>query len=81
VYRAGLKFEKTGLVINSQSINDMGATLGIGLPVSGSFSNVNLGFEIGKKGTTASNLIQENYAILSLSLSLNDRWFQKRKFE
>jgi hypothetical protein len=81
VYRAGLKFEKTGLVINSESINDMGATLGIGLPVSGSFSNVNLGFEIGKKGTTASNLIQENYAILSLSLSLNDRWFQKRKFE
>jgi hypothetical protein len=81
VYRAGLKYEKTGLVINSQSINDMGATLGIGLPVSGSFSNVNLGFEIGKKGTTASNLIQENYAIFSVSLSLNDRWFQKRKFE
>ena len=81
VYRAGLKFEKTGLVINSQSINDMGATLGIGLPVSGTFSNLNLGFEIGKKGTTASKLIQENYAILSLSLSLNDRWFQKRKFE
>ena len=80
VYRGGLKYEKTGLVVNSQSINDIGMTLGIGFPVSGTFSNVNLGFELGKKGTTTSNLVQENYANFSLSLSLNDRWFEKRKF-
>ena len=80
VYRGGLKYEKTGLVVNSQSINDIGLTLGVGFPVSGTFSNVNLGFELGKKGTTSSNLVQENYANFSLSLSLNDRWFEKRKF-
>jgi long-subunit fatty acid transport protein len=80
VYRGGLKYEKTGLVVNSQSINDIGMTLGIGFPVSGTFSNVNFGFELGKKGTTTSNLVQENYANFSLSLSLNDRWFEKRKF-
>ncbi len=81
VYRGGLKYEQTGLIVNSKSINDIGATMGIGFPVSGSFSNINLGFEIGKRGTTSQGLIQENYAILSLSLSLNDRWFQKRKFD
>ena len=80
VYRGGLKFEKTGLVVNSQSINDLGVTLGIGFPITGTFSNVNLGFELGKKGTTSSNLVQENYANFSLSLSLNDKWFEKRKF-
>jgi hypothetical protein len=80
VYRAGLRYEKTGLVINSQSIKDYGLTLGLGFPVTGSFSNVNFGFEIGKKGTTSGNLVQENYANLSVSLSLNDRWFEKRKF-
>jgi long-subunit fatty acid transport protein len=80
VYRGGLKFEKTGLVVNSQSINDIGFTLGIGFPVTGSFSNVNLGFEFGKKGTTTSNLVQENYANFNISLSLNDKWFEKRKF-
>lgn len=80
VYRGGLKFEKTGLVVNAQSINDLGVTLGIGFPITGTFSNVNLGFELGKKGTTSSNLVQENYANLSLSLSLNDKWFEKRKF-
>ncbi len=80
VYRAGLKYEKTGLVVNSQSIKDMGLVLGIGFPITGSFSNANIGLEFGKKGTIQSNLIQENYVNLCLSLSLNDRWFQQRKY-
>ena len=79
-YRGGLKFEKTGMVINSESIDDMGLTFGVGLPLTGSFSNVNIGFELGKKGTTASNLVQENYANVSVSFSLNDQWFVRRKF-
>lgn len=80
VYRGGLRYEKTGLVVNSESINDMGITLGIGMPITGSFSNINFGFEIGKKGTTTSGLVQENYANLSVGMSLNDKWFVKRKF-
>lgn len=79
-YRAGFKYEKTGLIINSQSINDVGMTFGMGLPIIGSLSNVNLGLEYGKKGTTAANLIQENYFVLNFSFSLNDKWFVKRKF-
>ncbi len=80
-YRGGLKYEKTGLVINSQSINDVGFTLGVGLPISGTFSNVNFGLEMGKKGTTTANLIQENYVNFNVSFSLNDLWFRQRKFE
>jgi len=80
VYRGGLKYEKTGLVIDSESINDIGFTLGLGLPLRGTFSNINIGFELGKKGTTKSNLIQENYANVGIGLSLNDKWFEKRKF-
>ena len=80
VYRGGLKYEKTGLVVNAESINDVGLTLGVGFPVTGSFSNINLGLELGKKGTTTANLVQENYANFSISFSLNDKWFEKRKF-
>jgi hypothetical protein len=80
VYRGGLKYEKTGLVINSESIDNVGFTLGLGLPITGSFSNINIGFELGKRGTTSSGLIQENYANISIGLSLNDKWFEKRKF-
>lgn len=80
VYRGGLKYEKTGLIINSQSINDLGLTFGIGLPINGTFSNINIGFEYGKRGTTTSGLIQENYSNINVGFSLNDRWFEKRKF-
>jgi len=44
-------------------------------------SNVNLGFEYGQRGTTDSGLVQEDFFSAKISLSLNDRWFVKRKFE
>lgn len=79
-YRAGLRYEKTGLVINGESINDMGVSLGIGLPLLGG-SNLNIGAEYGIRGTTSANLIQENYLNLFVSLSISDRWFVKRKYD
>jgi hypothetical protein len=81
VYRAGLHYEKTGLNIKDESINEFGISFGVGLPVGTFFSNINLGFELGKRGTTSSNLLQENFVNFQLSLSLNDRWFQKRKYD
>ena len=77
VYRAGFRYENTGLILNNKSINDYGMTFGLGLPVG--VSNVNIGFEFGKKGTTSNGLIEENYFNLSVGLSLNDIWFVKRK--
>ncbi|MEL0652430.1 hypothetical protein V6246_13460 [Algibacter sp. TI.3.09] len=81
VYRAGVHFENTGLNIENESINEFGMSFGLGLPVGSFFSNANLGVEVGKRGTTNSNLIQENFVNFQLSLSLNDRWFSKRKFD
>ena len=80
VYRAGLRLEQTGLVVNNESIDELGISFGVGVPVGRLFSNANIGFEIGQRGTTSSNLVQENFFNISLSLSLNDRWFEKRKF-
>jgi long-subunit fatty acid transport protein len=80
-YRAGFNYENTGLIINNEAINNYGITFGLGLPLGGSFSNINIGFEYGKRGTTNAGLIEENYTNLFISLSLNDRWFVKRKYE
>lgn len=80
VYRAGLRLEQTGLVVNNESINELGISFGVGIPVGRLFSNANVAFEFGQRGTTASNLVQENFFNVNLSLSLNDRWFEKRKF-
>lgn len=80
-YRAGFKYEKLGLIVNNESINDVGLTVGAGFPITGTFSNVNVGLEFGKKGTTAAGLIQENYFNMNVSFSFNDRWFVKRKID
>ena len=80
-YRAGLRYENTGLIVNTKSINDTALTLGLGLPVGGTVSSLNVGMEYGKRGTTSVGLIQENYLNISIGLSFNDRWFVKRKFD
>lgn len=79
VYRAGVKYEETGLVVNNEKINNFGISFGLGLPVS-NFSNVNLNFEYGKRGTLNAGLIEENYFNAKLSFSLNEKWFIKRKY-
>ncbi len=85
-YRAGLRFEDTGLLVNANnnftSIKDFGINVGLGLPLPRQLSNVNVGFEYGQRGTTDNNLIKENYFNIRLSLSLNDiNWFQKSKID
>jgi long-subunit fatty acid transport protein len=83
-YRAGIRYENTGLVVQnglgSKSITDFAGTVGTGLPLGGLFSNINIGLEVGKRGTTYYGLLEENYVNLSFGLSLNDKWFVKRKY-
>lgn len=78
-YRAGAKLTKTGMMVNEKEINNFGITFGVGLPLGGSFSNLNVGFELGRRGTTDANLVEESYLKINLGLSLNDRWFIPRK--
>ena len=78
-YRAGINYQKTGLVVNDTDINEYGISFGVSLPMGLKLSNVNLGFEIGKRGTSDNNLIEEKFYNFRLSLSLNDKWFRKQK--
>lgn len=80
IYRVGVRYENTGLIINNTSVKDYAVTAGIGLPLMGVFSNINVGLEYGQRGTTSANLVQENYTNISIGFSLNDKWFQKRRF-
>jgi hypothetical protein len=62
-----LKYDKTGLIVNSESINDVG--IRTRFANHGSFSNINLVLK-GKRGTISSGLIQENYANFSVDCLL-----------
>ena len=81
-YRAGVHLKQTGLEINHTAIKDFGMSFGVSLPSRRQISSINLGFDIGKKGEINDNgLIKENYYNFRLSLSLNDKWFRKRKLD
>ena len=85
-YRAGLRFEDTGLLVkttnNFTAVKDFGINVGLGLPLPRQLSNINVGFEYGQRGTTNNNLIKENYFNVRLSLSLNSiNWFQKKRID
>ena len=80
-YRLGGFYEQTFLNINGTSINKIGVTLGMTLPVPKTMSKVNLGLEIGKCGTKSANLIQESYINLTVGVSIFERWFLKRMYK
>ena len=87
VYRGGIRYEELGLEIsgdgvNSSDINEFGISFGLGLPIGKrtGFSNANIGFEIGQRGTEDFGLIRERFFNVSIGLSLNDVWFIKRKY-
>ena len=63
--------------INNTAIKDRSMTLGFGLPISGTFSSLNLGVEYGTRGTTNNGLIKEDYFSINLGLIFNDKWFRK----
>ncbi len=81
VYRAGMRYEESGLYLNNEGIDEFGISFGLGLPAGNNFSNANLGLEYGQRGTTNSGLLKENFFKISISLSLNDQWFQQRRFD
>ncbi|MFP4059947.1 MAG: hypothetical protein ACLFUC_05635 [Bacteroidales bacterium] len=80
-FRAGGYFNDTYFKINGIQLNEYGMTFGLGFPIRNSNSMFNIGLEIGQRGTTENNLIQENFKRLNFSFTLYDFWFIKRKFD
>ncbi|MET3978454.1 hypothetical protein ABIB62_001023 [Mucilaginibacter sp. UYP25] len=84
-YRLGFIYDQTYLNVNNTDIKRYAATFGVGLPLrsttTSTFYKVNIGAEVGKRGTLVNSLVKENYINLHLSFTLNDKWFQKYRFD
>ena len=80
-YRVGGFYEHGCLKLNGHSINKVGVTAGMSLPLPKTLSKVNLAFEIGQYGTRESSLIQERYVKMSVGISVFEQWFMKRKYK
>lgn len=85
-YRIGGRYSQTALELKNSQLTEYAATLGFGFPVAGnyllrSFSMVNIGLELGERGTTTNGLVQEKFFRATLGFTINDRWFQKTKYD
>ncbi|WP_346984555.1 hypothetical protein [Chryseobacterium sp. POE27] len=81
VYRYGAFYEKGSLQIAGQNINKFGVSAGVLLPFKNSsitrMSGLELGLEVGKRGTLKNNLINQNYVNLKVGFNFADKWFRK----
>lgn len=85
-YRGGLRYGQSPYSINGENIKDMAVTGGMTLPIGrGNYFeppyllNIMLGY--GKRGTTDNGLIAENYFQFGAGVTINSRWFVKRRIE
>jgi len=80
-YRGGIRYHQTYLKFGDNRINEFGISFGVGLPMRKSKTAIDLGVEIGKRGTTDNLLIQENFVNFSLGVSIQEHWFHKRRYK
>lgn len=86
-YRAGLYYGNEQISIAGDR-KDFGVTAGAGFPLTslqriryGEYAVLNTGIEFGAIGNKNSGNIRENVLRFSFGVSMNARWFQKRKYD
>lgn len=79
-YRIGASFQQLPYLVNQTEINDFGVNFGASFPVSG-LSSVDSAVKLGVRGTTDNQLIRETYFQFVFGMTINDRWFIKRRYD
>lgn len=84
-YRYGAYYEKGNLAFNGSNVNQVAITGGLTLPFenkNGSrMSGIDLGLELGKRGTLDNNLVRQNFVNLRIAINFADKWFRKTLYD
>jgi hypothetical protein len=80
-YQAGVCYNESYMAINGHQLKDYSVSAGVGLPFFRGMSYVNVSAIFGQSATGFRGGIKENYALLSISLSLIESWFKKAKYD
>ena len=84
-YRYGAYYEKGNLAFNGTNINQFAITGGMTLPFENKsasrMSGIDLGLELGKRGTLDNNLVRQNFINLKIGINFADKWFNKRLYD
>ena len=77
-FRLGFHTGMLEQTVDNQQVFDFGTTFGFSLPMKRSFSKINLGTDIGKMSVSD---LKQTYYKFTISYTLSDRWFIKRKYD
>jgi hypothetical protein len=78
-WRLGGNYTNSYINANGRGTQNFAITAGVGFPFRSSKSIVNLNIEYGKIGSTANEMLQEQYFRFGINLTLNENWFFKSK--
>ena len=79
-YRAGLYYDQEYYKVNGNSINTVGITLGVTLPVFRWYNGLSLGVDFGQRSSNRNDLIREQYVMFNIGFNIHDIWFQKPRY-
>lgn len=79
-YRGGVYYDKSYYKLDGNSVDSMGLTLGMTLPVVGLNNGLTFGVDIGQRASTRNNMIRERYAKIMVSFNIHDLWFIKNQY-
>lgn len=86
-YRAGFRYAQEYQVVEGQGLDAMAFSVGSSFPLNALQTNsyVNLGIELGQRGTTSNGLIQERYSAFWVGLTMTpwkgERWLQPYRIQ
>lgn len=78
-YRAGAFYNHDYIMVRGNNVREYGASIGLGLPVPGFKSVVNLAFQYRHREASPMSLVKENYFTITLGVNFNEMWFDTWK--
>lgn len=78
-YRLGAYYNRDYLMVRDNNVREYGISAGVGLPVPGFKSVLNLGFGWVHRQAYPAALIKENYFNITLGINFNESWFRKSR--
>lgn len=83
-YRLGARYGHSYMTFRGEKLPEMALTLGIGIPIKlFGTSSIDVGCELGRRGTLSNGLIRDNYFKFSIGVSMfgEDYWFARYKID
>lgn len=78
-FRIGANYANSYISIDNKPYDKWAITWGIGFPLPNTLTKLNLHMEYGQQGSVQQQGLLERYYKIGIGVSLNERWFVKRK--